>query len=97
VLNDSLDALCTTRKLGGLIGRTCAFVREETAKKPDSFAHFACTPDDIDEQVDDSQGREQDLFGGRCGTRTHDLSRVNPSWVVSVTWGSYGKSSSEGK
>jgi hypothetical protein len=29
--------------------------------------------------------------------RTHDLSRVNPSWVVSVTWGSYGKSSSEGK
>ena len=34
---------------------------------------------------------------GRCGTRTHDLSRVNPSWVVSVTWGTYGKSRSEGK
>ena len=38
-----------------------------------------------------------DKQSGRCGTRTHDLSRVNPSWVVSVTWGSYGKSSSEGK
>ena len=35
-------------------------------------------PDDIEEEVDDSQGREQDLLSGRCGTRTHDLSRVNP-------------------
>jgi hypothetical protein len=33
-------------------------------------------PDDIEEEVDDSQGREQDLLSGRCGTRTHDLSRV---------------------
>jgi len=50
-----------------------------------------------DEVLGDSQGRERDLLSGRCGTRTHDLSRVNPSWVVSVTWGSYGKSSSKGK
>ena len=33
--------------------------------------------------------------GGRCGTRTHDLSRVTPSWVVSVTWGYRGNPSSE--
>jgi hypothetical protein len=39
---------------------------------PDSFAHVARTPDAIEEQVDDGQGRDQDFFGGRCGTRTHD-------------------------
>ena len=46
------------------------------ANKPDSFAHVARTPEEIEEEVDDSQGREQDLSSGRCGTRTHDLSRV---------------------
>ena len=40
--------------------------------------HVARTPEDNEEEVDDSQGREQDLLSGRCGTRTHDLSRVNP-------------------
>ena len=54
-------------------------------------------PDDNEEEVDNSQGREQDLFGGRCGTRTHDLSRVNPFQPLSVTWGYRGKPSSEGK
>ena len=29
-----------------------------------------------EEVADDLQGREQDLLSGRCGTRTHDLSRV---------------------
>jgi hypothetical protein len=54
-------------------------VRDQTRlTKPDSFAHVARTPDGIEEVADDSQGREQDLLGGRCGTRTHDLSRVNP-------------------
>ena len=48
------------------------FVREE----PDSFADVARTPNDNEEELDDSQGREQDLLSGRCGTRTHDLSRV---------------------
>jgi hypothetical protein len=38
--------------------------------------HVARTPEDNEEEVDDSQGREQDLLSGRCGTRTHDLSRV---------------------
>jgi hypothetical protein len=45
-------------------------------KKPVSFAHVARTPNDNEEELDDSQGREQDLLSGRCGTRTHDLSRV---------------------
>ena len=26
-------------------------------------------------------------LGGRCGTRTHDLSRVRPFEPLSVTWG----------
>jgi hypothetical protein len=42
----------------------------------DFFAHVARTPENTDEVVDGSRGREQDFFGGRCGTRTHDLSRV---------------------
>ncbi len=33
----------------------------------------------------------------RCGTRTHDLSRVNPFKPLSVTWGYQGKPSSDGK
>jgi len=93
VLNDSLDALARD-------GRETA---EETPRarsraiEADSFAHVARTPDDNEEEVDNSQGREQDLFGGRCGTRTHDLSRVNPFQPLSVTWGYRGKPSSEGK
>ena len=27
---------------------------------------------------DDAQDADQEIVGGRCGTRTHDLSRVNP-------------------
>jgi hypothetical protein len=42
----------------------------------DSFANVARTPVGIVEVVDVSQSHEQDFFGGRCGTRTHDLSRV---------------------
>jgi hypothetical protein len=72
VLNDSLDALA---QRGRAVDASHDRARS-CAKKPDSFAHVARTPDGIEEVVDDSQGREQDLFGGRCGTRTHDLSRV---------------------
>ena len=54
------------------------------------------TPDDHDESVSDAQLADQGGNSGRCGTRTHDLSRVKPSWVVSVTWGYRGKPSSEG-
>ena len=72
VLNDSLDALAQK-------GRAADAPHERArscANKPDSFAHVARTPEEIEEEVDDSQGREQDLLSGRCGTRTHDLSRV---------------------
>jgi hypothetical protein len=72
VLNDSLDALAQKDRMiddSDDRARSCA-------KKPDSFAHVARTPEDADEVRDDSQDREQDLLSGRCGTRTHDLSRV---------------------
>jgi hypothetical protein len=39
-----------------------AFEPDFRAKKSESLAHVARTPDDIEEGVDDSQGREQDLF-----------------------------------
>ena len=42
-------------------------VRATCANKPDSFAHVARTPNDTEEVIDDSQGREQDLSSGRCG------------------------------
>ena len=56
------------------------------AKKPDSFADVACTPEDTEEEVDDSQGHEQDLSSGRCGTRTHDLSRVKTAPLTGRCW-----------
>ena len=72
VLNDSLDALAQRSRAAGASGERA----RSRAKKPDSFAHVARTPEEIEEEVDDPQGREQDLLSGRCGTRTHDLSRV---------------------
>ncbi len=94
-LNDALDALAegahptaeVTRDADDTTG-----VREDTI----SFAHVARTPEDRDESARVVQASDQDENSGRCGTRTHDLSRVNPSWVVSVTWGYQGKPSSEG-
>ncbi len=71
-LSDSLDALA---QKGRAVNASDDHARS-CAQKPDSFAHVARTPDDTEEEIDDSQGREQHLFGGRCGTRTHDLSRV---------------------
>ncbi len=65
-------------------------------EKSVSFAHVARTPEDRDESVSDVQRADQGENGGRCATRTHDFSRVNPSWVVSVTWGYRGNPSSEG-
>jgi hypothetical protein len=45
-------------------------------EKTISFAHVARTPDDRDESVSDTQLADQGENSGRCGTRTHDLSRV---------------------
>ena len=78
VLNDSLDALA---QRGGAADASDDRARS-CAKKPDSFAHVARTPDVSEEELDDSQGREQDFLSGRCGTRTHDLSRVKASPLV---------------
>ncbi len=72
VLNDSLDALAQRGRAEDASDERAL----SCANKPDSFAHVARTPDDSEEELDDSQGREQDLLSGRCGTRTHDLSRV---------------------
>ena len=72
VSNDSLDALVQRRSARPRSDDGAAIVRE----KPDSFAHVARTPDDNRRSDRRPQRREQDLLGGRCGTRTHDLSRV---------------------
>ena len=72
VLNDSLDTLASqgrAESAGADSDAPCAIVR-------DFFAHVARTPEDRDESVSDVQASDQDEFGGRCGTRTHDLSRV---------------------
>jgi len=74
-LNDALDALAESSK-------PTAEVMHDTddasnaREKPISFAHVARTPDDRDESVSDAQACDQDEKSGRCGTRTHDLSRV---------------------
>jgi hypothetical protein len=74
-LNDALDALAESTRATAEVahdGDDSSGAREKTI----SFAHVARTPDDTEEVADELQGREQDLLGGRCGTRTHDLSRV---------------------
>ena len=65
VPNDSLDALVT--------GAGAADASNDRAQSDPIPAR---TPEDIEAGVRDSHGREQEVFGGRCGTRTHDLSRV---------------------
>jgi hypothetical protein len=80
VLNDSLDALA---QRGSLVHESAERARS-CAKNPDSFAHVARTPEDIEEEVDDSQGGDRTL-SGRCGTRTHDLSRVKARSARTLT------------
>jgi Transposase len=63
---------CAAGPRSGFIGRACAIVREETR----FLRARRRAPDDIEEVLDDSQARDQDFSSGRCGTRTHDLSRV---------------------
>ena len=74
-LNDALDALAEGAQPTAEVMRDAndwTNAREEAI----SFAHVARTPEDGDESVSDAQASDQDEFGGRCGTRTHDLSRV---------------------
>ena len=74
-LNDALDALADGAQATAEVmhdADDASKAREETI----SFAHVARTPDDRDESVSDAQASDQDENGGRCGTRTHDLSRV---------------------
>ena len=74
-LNDALDALAEGAQTTADVTRDAddtTNVRENTI----SFAHVARTPDDHDESVSDAQLADQGENSGRCGTRTHDLSRV---------------------
>jgi integrase len=72
VLNDSLDALARD-------GRESAeqtFRARSRANEADSFAHVARTNADPSDDARDAQAPDQYETSGRCGTRTHDLSRV---------------------
>ncbi len=51
-------------------------VRDRARRYPDSIAHVARTPAEDDAAADGLQAPDQGEQGGRCGTRTHDLSRV---------------------
>ncbi len=83
-LNDALDALAEGAPATAEVTRDAdetTNVHErnrETAicETAISFAHVARTPDDDDESVSDMQASDQGELSGRCGTRTHDLSRV---------------------
>ncbi len=82
-LNDALDALAEGAHPTAEVTRDAddtTNVRENTI----SFAHVARTPEDSDDSVSDAQLAEQGERSGRCGTRTHDLSRVNP--VRAYAW-----------
>ncbi len=74
-LNDALDALAEGAQATAEVTRDAndtTNVRENTI----SFAHVARTPEDRDGSVSDAQLADQGKESGRCGTRTHDLSRV---------------------
>jgi len=72
VLNDSLDAL-VERARQGIEDDPRARLRVNNG---DSFARVARAK--VESLNDDAvtQPTDQDELGGRCGTRTHDLSRV---------------------
>ena len=74
-LNDALDALAEGTRATAEVandGDDSSTAPEKTI----SFAHVARTPDDRDESVSDAHLADQGETSGRCGTRTHDLSRV---------------------
>ena len=74
-LNEALDALAEG-------AQPTAEVMHDTEdawharEKAISFAHVARMPADDEEIVSDVQRADQGENSGRCGTRTHDLSRV---------------------
>ena len=71
-LNDSLDALAQSYR-DEVDGEDAAAARANSSRM---IAHVARTPEADGQDFDDEQASDQDEFGGRCGTRTHDLSRV---------------------
>ena len=80
-LNDTLDALAEGAHQATEVTRDAddtTGVREDTSEDTISFVRVARTPEDRDESSRDVQASDQDENSGRCGTRTHDLSRVNP-------------------
>ena len=72
ILNDSLDALVQTAREGAVDDSRAP----SRAKKDDSFARVARA--NLESLNNDAvtQADDQEELGGRCGTRTHDLSRV---------------------
>ena len=74
-LNDALDTLAKGAQATAEVtrdGDETTNVHENTI----SFTHVTRTAEDRDESVSDAQAAEQGEQSGRCGTRTHDLSRV---------------------
>ncbi len=74
-LNDALDALAEGAQPTAEVmadGDDASHAREKAV----SFAHVARTPADDAKIVSDVQRADQGEQSGRCGTRTHDLSRV---------------------
>jgi len=76
-LNDAIDALAEGAQAPAEVTRD-THDSSNAGKKAISFAHVTRTPNDDDEMVSDTQASDLDVNSGRCGTRTHDLSRVNP-------------------
>jgi integrase len=72
VLNDSLDELAREGRKSSEEERRA----RSRAIEDDSFAHVARTPEDSAADLDDAQPPDEGEQSGRCGTRTHDLSRV---------------------
>jgi integrase len=78
-LNDALDLLAEEHD-GGPKGSgddaPLSQAQHQLSQNPDSIAHVARTPasDSVSDQK--PQATDQGEQGGRCGTRTHDLSRV---------------------
>ena len=74
-LNDALDALVEGAQPTAEVMHD-ADDASDAQEKSISFAHVARTPVDRIENVSDAQDADQGENSGRCGTRTHDLSRV---------------------
>jgi hypothetical protein len=78
-LNDALDLLAEENDdepdgSGDDAGLSQA--QHTLSQNPDSIAHVARTPESDTMSDLTLQASDQEEQGGRCGTRTHDLSRV---------------------